>query len=144
MEEQTPEFAQVAQEFKEFIEKMRDPVVVGALLNKLSEERRSTNLLLKEIYGKFERLEARINELEQRLAIAGFRQAREEVLLSDVDEKLVEFVRKHARVCAEDVQRKFSYKGRNAASARLNALWKQGVLDKKFAGKTTYFEIALR
>ena len=126
------EFKQVAGEFKDFSEKMRDPLVVGALLNKLSEERRSTNLILREIHEKLERIEARLNAFE---GTEGDGQ-----LLSEVDEKLVAFIKARGRVCAEEVKKEFNYKGRNAASSRLNALWKQGVLEKKFAGKTAFFK----
>jgi len=35
-------------EFKEFREQMKNPLVVGAMLHKLSEEKASSNLVLKE------------------------------------------------------------------------------------------------
>ncbi len=140
------DFEQTASEFREYSEKMRDPLVVGALLNKLAEERRATNQLFMQISDKLELLGKRISEIEGKTVFqppaAATPQQRGEVLLSEIDEKLVAFVRKRGRACAEDVQKKFGYKGRNAASARLNALWKQGVLEKKLAGKTAYFEVS--
>ena len=44
------EFKKVAHEFREFDEQMKNPLVVGALLHKLSEERSSSNLLLKLVF----------------------------------------------------------------------------------------------
>jgi len=144
LDEQTAEFAAVAKEFTEFRQQMNNPVVVGALLNRLSEERRDTNLLFKEINAKLDKiavLEERIRELEAKLQSSKLEVRSEKPLsfLSDVDGKIMEFVSKAGKCCAEDLQREFNYKGRNAASSRLNALWKQGLLDKKYAGKTVFF-----
>ncbi|OIO27224.1 hypothetical protein AUJ14_00100 [Candidatus Micrarchaeota archaeon CG1_02_55_22] len=131
------EFSKVASEFKEFSEKMRDPLVVGTMLNKLSEERSSTNLLLKDIQAKLESMETKIARIEERLSQA----PETEKNVSDVDEKLLGFVRANERVCAQQVQGEFGYKNRNAASSRLNALWKQGILQKTHKGKTVYFTV---
>ena len=127
------EFQDVAKEFKKFDEQMRDPLVVGALLNKLTEERSSTNLILKEINAKLDRLEGRIRTLE------GGAPVREKVLLPEVDEQIIAFVKSKKQVCADDVQRELKYKGKNAASARLNSLFKQGLLEKRQVGKKVFF-----
>ena len=133
----TEEFKQVAEEFKEFNNKMRDPLVVGALLNKLAEERTSTNLLFKNLLQKIESLEAKISSLEKH-------SARVDPLptqLSQTDEKIMDFVKTAGKACAEELQKKLGYKGRNAASSRLNFLFKQGFLQKTYAGKTVYFKV---
>ena len=140
MVEESLEFQAVAKEFKAFNESMRDPLVVGALLNKLSEERRSTNLLLREIHEKLDRLSSRLEAMENRDSP---KEAIRETFLSEVDEKLMAFVKQSGRASAEQVQKSFGYKNRNAASARLNALFKQGVLSKKLAGRTAFFSITL-
>ncbi|HII39055.1 TPA: hypothetical protein HA318_03580, partial [Candidatus Micrarchaeota archaeon] len=49
MPDEQNEFAAVAGEFRKFSDEMKNPVVVGALLHRLSEERSSSNLVLKEI-----------------------------------------------------------------------------------------------
>ena len=130
------EFSKVASEFKEFSEKMRDPLVVGTMLNRLSEERSSTNLILKDIQAKLEAMETKIERIEERLS-----QTPDAKNVSDVDEKLLGFVRANERVCAQQVQGEFGYKNRNAASSRLNALWKQGMLQKTRKGNTVYFTV---
>ncbi len=129
------EFEQVSSEFQEFSSKMKNPLVVGALLNKLTEERQSTNLLLREINAKLEKIE----QLEKRLADIESGK-REKTLLPEVDKIIITFIEKKGAVCAEEVQAKFKYKGKNAASARLNRLCNLGLLKKIQVGKKVYFE----
>ena len=144
------EFASLASQFKQFQLQMKDPVVVGAMLNQLGEERRSTNELLKQINQKLDKifeLEARLKQMEAKIAASPAQaqspaSAANEMplqMLSSTDEKIIEFVKKAGRACASDLQKELNYKGKNAASSRLNALWKQGRLDKKYAGKVVYF-----
>jgi uncharacterized membrane protein len=142
------EFASVAGEFKEFSEKLHDPIVVGTLLWRLSEEKASSNLVLKEIQRKLEKLdelEARLKRVEKALQKEGHanpqRESEEEVLLPEVDEQIMSLVKTHKRVTASDVQKKLGYKGANAASARLNSLFKQRLLDKKQVGRKVFFTI---
>ena len=132
------EFEQVSQEFREFDAKMRDPLVVGALLHKLAEERQSTNLLFKNLLEKLESLEAKVASLEGKLVKTP---EVNEASLSETDEKIIAFVKARGKACAEELQKKFGYKGRNAASSRLNALFKQNLLAKTYAGKTVYFKM---
>jgi len=131
------EFTNVVKDFREVQESLKDPVFIATLLNKVSEERTSSNLVLKEINAKLDRLaalEQRIAKLEERLG-----PAREASALSEVDEEIMAFVKKAGTACAQDVQRALKYKGRNAASARLNALFRQGVLEKKRAGMKVFY-----
>jgi len=94
--------------------------------------------LLREIMKKLGGLERRLDGIESRLMPE---EKIEGDLLGDVDEKLVEFIKKNGKACAEEVQRGFNYKGKNAASARLNRLFSQGLLDKKQAGRRVYYFI---
>ena len=66
---------------------------------------------------------------------------RKEILLSNVDEQIVALMRARDMVCAEDVRAHFKYKGKNAASARLNRLYELGLLEKKQAGRAVYYKI---
>jgi len=132
MDNTTNEFKNVAADFRKMQEQFRDPVVIGALLNAVSEERTATNLILKEINAKLERMEARINALETRRTPDDF-------AIPEVDGGIYDFVKKKGAACAADVQKKFNYKGKNAASARLNGLCRQGLLEKKQVGKRVFF-----
>lgn len=134
------EFVNIVKEFKDFQTKFEDPVFIATLLHKLSEERSSSNLVLKEVNAKLDRLlalEARIASIEQKLGPSLLQQ---QVVLSPTDKKIVALAKKKP-VCAEDVREALKYKGKNAASARLNALVKKSVLHKKQVGKKVYFTI---
>jgi len=137
------EYQQVAKEFKEFDEQMRNPLVAGALLHKLSTERASSNLLLKQINEKLDRLmdlEARIASMEKKLEQKTAAPAKkEEALLPEVDEQILRFIQKKKAVCAAEVRQKFKYKGDNAACSRLNRLFDQGLLRKKQVGRKVFY-----
>lgn len=99
-------------------------VLVGIVYN-LTKEREKTNELLSELLERVKNLEPKRLE--------------EKTLLSKVDEEIVEYVKKIGKVCAADVQNNFNYKGKNAASSRLNRMYVRGVLEKKQAGRTVYY-----
>ena len=139
------EFEHVSQEFNELKAKFNDPLVIGTLLHRLSEERQSTNLLLREINAKLDKidqLERKIAQLENRSATVqnGTIQNQQSLLLPEVDQEIITFVKRKGAVCAEDVQGKFKYKGKNAASSRLNRLCALGVVKKTQVGKKVFFQ----
>lgn len=117
------------------LEKFKDPYVVGAMIHRLTEERKKTNKLLARLEAKFDKM------LELVEGSWGAR-ASEKVVeeLSNKDLSVLEFVKESKRVGAGDVQKHFKYRGKNAASARLNRLFKTGLLEKYRAGKQVYFK----
>ncbi|MFH1100195.1 MAG: hypothetical protein V1722_04920 [Candidatus Micrarchaeota archaeon] len=138
------EFDNVTAEFREFSSRMKDPIVVGTLLHKLTEERQSTNLLLREINAKLDKLgemEKKFSELEAKInKVNAQKVPAKSKMLPEVDEAIIAFIKSKSAVCAEDVQEEFKYKGKNAASARLNRLCSLGVLKKSQVGKRVFFE----
>ncbi len=113
------------------MEKFRDPIVLGEFLYRLLEERENTNRLLKNILQRLDSLEAKGISTEQ---------IRKEIpMLPKIDEQILEFVKESEKVTAEEVRKRFKYKGKNAASSRLNRLVKQNLLSKKQVGKKVYF-----
>ena len=141
MSDTAEEFERTAREYEELKQKLRDPVVLAELMHRLSEERSSSNLVLKEINAKLDRLlslEGRIDRIEEKL---GSRNASSSGV-SEVDGGILKFIGKKGRACAEEVQSRFSYKGRNGASSRLNGLCKLGILRKTQIGRKVYFEKA--
>lgn len=66
---------------------------------------------------------------------------RKEIMLSPIDEQIVSMIRAGGAVRAEDVRIKFKYRGKNAASSRMNRLWSMGVLEKQQAGREVYYKI---
>lgn len=140
------EFEKVTEEFKRFQEQVNNPVFIATLMHKLSEERSSTNLLFKELNVKLDRLlalEDRIKAMEakfgERAAIEQIPATRDAIILPEIDESIVKYVQSKGKVCAEQVQMKFKYKGTNAASSRLNRLTKEGILRKVQVGRKVFF-----
>lgn len=120
---------EIERDIQENVEKFRDPVILGEMIYKLLEERENTNRILKNLLIKIEGLEK-----QQAMPVK-----EEEPLLPEVDAKILEFVQETGKVTAENVRNKFKYKGKNAASARLNRLYELGLLRKKQVGKKVYF-----
>ena len=56
-----------------------------------------------------------------------------------MDEEIVRFVKEKLHVFAEEVRKKFGYKGKNAASARLSRMFDMGLLDKKQVGSAVLY-----
>ncbi|MFH1106433.1 MAG: hypothetical protein V1787_00905 [Candidatus Micrarchaeota archaeon] len=133
------ELKEAFDEFKEFREQMKNPLVIGAMLHRLGEEKASANLVLKEINAKLDRLlalESRIAALEGSMQAAS---ARPQDLLPEIDSEMLAFVRKRGKACAEEVQQHFHYRGTNAASSRLNRMAREGMLAKAQVGRKVYF-----
>ncbi len=110
-----------------------DPFVLATLIAALIEERRRTNRLLEEIRDALNRV----------ASAPAPTSAPEDVGLSEADERILQLVRERGMVCAEDVRRALGYKGLNAASARLNALYRQGLLKKIRKGRKVYYTLRL-
>lgn len=139
------------------LSKFRDPVIQGSLLFKLQQERENSNRLLKSILDTLEtrlaRMEERIGEMERKMGAtpqaassaphtsAISQNSAEDLLLPSVDSDIVSFIRSKGTVCAEDVRVHFRYKGKNAASSRLNHLFELGVLEKRQAGRVVYYKM---
>lgn len=127
-------------------EKLKDPIYVGGMISALKDERENTNRILKSIYAEIERmkslgegLDGRMSRLEELVGKAAMPAVASEMMLPKVDEQIVAFIKKKEKACAEDVQREFKYRGKNAASARLNRLYDGGVLNKQQAGRTVWY-----
>ncbi len=124
----SPRFREkISADLQQNLEKFRDPVVLGELVFQLLEERENTNRILKNILQRLEAMEKAPARPE------------EEPLIPELDEKIVDFVRRKGRATAEDVQAEFGYKGKNGASSRLNRLGMLGLLSKRQVGRKVYF-----
>ena len=125
------------------IQKLRDPVVLAAIMHTAATERESTNRLLKTLIekldAKFSEVDARLARIEQQSAAPMAAAGQEEVLLPSVDEEILKFVREKRHASAEEVRKRFGYKGRNAASARLSRMYDMGLLDKKQVGRAVLY-----
>lgn len=128
---------EIREDIEAHYQKFNDPVVLGEIMYKLLEERENTNRILKNILSKLESLEASGSiPKEEGKAI---RKEAESIMLPKIDEQILEFVKNNGKTTAENVRVRFKYKGKNAASARLNKLVGLNLLAKKQVGKRVYF-----
>jgi len=117
---------------------------LAILIKYLVDERERTNKELKELAEQIRKLEEVIAvepepvEEQEQQAVA----SAEPVPLSDVDAKVIEFIQIKGMVSAGELQQYMGYKGKNAASARLNLLYKRGLLDRFQLGHKVYFRYA--
>jgi len=136
------EFEELVGGISETTSQMNDAFAIGSMLYKIAQEKASTNLLIKDINAKFdllmnkmEKLESDINNLKTESIVEP------EANLSDRDNEVIEFIKNAGKVDAKTLQEKYDYKGRNAASARLSKLFKEGHLDKTYAGRKVYYKL---
>jgi predicted HTH transcriptional regulator len=115
------------------IDKFRDPVILGEMVFRLLEERENTNRLLKNILQKLESMEMKMG------AVPAMPTGVAEPLLPEIDEQIMRFVKEQGKATSEEVRVKFHYRGKNAASARLNRLCDMGLLQKQQVGKKVFF-----
>jgi hypothetical protein len=124
---------EVRSDLETHMDKFKDPVVLGELVYRLLEERENTNRLLKTLLQKLESLEMKMG------AASAAPTGVAETLLPEIDEQIMRFVKDTGKATAEEVRAKFKYRGKNAASARLNRLCDMGLLQKQQVGKKVFF-----
>lgn len=130
--------AEIKNDLEANMQKFNDPLVIGELLYKLLEERENTNRILKNILAKLEGIEK--NNLELSSGASQFETIdQKDILLAEIDTQIISYVKEIRNATAEDVRKKFNYKGTNAASARLSRLYEQGLLNKKQVGKKVFY-----
>lgn len=118
-----------------------------ALLKYMIDENKKTTMLLKgiaESIGKLEEaISSPIEEESGENEISTIPQTNaKEVPLSESDTKIIQAIQlsPHSMACAEDIKVKLGYKGKNGASARLNRLYKMGLLERYQLGKRVYYK----
>ena len=112
-------------------EQFKDNATIGLLLYRLAKERESSNRLFSEIISKLEKIAALLEKRPESREITN--------VISDIDQKILAHIQRCGKVDAEEIQSTFKYRGKNAASARLNALFEKGVLQKGRAGKKVFY-----
>ncbi|MDO8626895.1 MAG: hypothetical protein Q7K42_00385 [Candidatus Diapherotrites archaeon] len=128
-------------DMKEIMTLGENPVFLSMLLFKLSEERRKSNELLQTINEKYDRI---LTELKNRPASAKISKAFDENtihILPEQDQQIINLINHKGTTHAEEVQGALKYRGKNAASQRLNKLCRDGVLKKIQSGRKVLFTI---
>jgi len=140
------EFEEIVGNLSDTMKDMSDPMAIATMLFTLAEERKSSNLVIRDINAKFDSIlqklgdiSVRIQEMEEKAAQpTAIERVTSEI--SDRDKEIMEYVVQNKRVCAEDIQAKFQYRGSNAASARLSKLFKDNLLEKVYVGRKVYYQ----
>jgi hypothetical protein len=116
-------------------EQFKDPMAIGLLVYRLAQERKTGNQLFREIVARLDKIATLLEKGRVSPEVSEAVKAE----LSDVDAKLLTHIQRCGKVDAEQVQVAFGYKGKNAASARLNLLYQRGILQKGRAGKKVLY-----
>jgi len=111
-------------------EQFKDNATIGLLLYRLAKEREASNAMFKQISEQLEKIASLLQKgsTEQVKSI-----------ISDIDQKILAHIQRNGKVDAEGIQSIFQYRGKNAASARLNDLYEKGLLKKGRAGKKVFY-----
>jgi len=134
----SPKFAELTLDLKEVFEQSSNPMFVAALLFKLAEERERTNKILEQINDKYDKMMFElktkgIESAEQTMQKPVFE------VLPEQDQKIIRAAEAGNGLTAEAIRELVGYKGKNAASQRLNKLYREGYLKKIQSGKRVLY-----
>ena len=135
--EHKKEFEELVGSLSQSTTQMQDPVAIGLMLFQIAEERKSTNLIIKDLNAKIDGLVNKLDELEKQTHDVP---QQNKFSMSERDLEVLQYVKEHGRVCADELMDKFKYKGKNAGSARLSRLFHEGRLEKEYAGRKVYYK----
>ncbi len=115
-----------------------------ALLKYMIDENRKTTILLKGIFSNLENLSSELRqdnyEEPEAQAKQDERQPIKEVPISEIDTGIIQLIQVKGMACADDIKSRLGYRGRNAASARLNNLYRLGILKRYQIGHKVYYK----
>lgn len=118
------------------------------LVKYLMDENRKTTMLLRNISENLARLETDLNATyeeenpkpEQYVQQPSGEKLVRELPISGLDARIIQTIQVMGMACADDIKSKMNYRGRNAASARLNRLYKQGILERYQLGHKVFYK----
>ncbi|HLC36726.1 MAG TPA: BlaI/MecI/CopY family transcriptional regulator [archaeon] len=132
-------FNDLTLDIQEIMNLSSNPAFLSLLLFKLTEERKRTNDLLDRLNKKYDSLV----EMMQKKGFHGMHQhvsdGSKVNILSEQDQQIMNLVQNKGAVSALEVQSALGYKGKNAASQRLNKLYREGYLKKAQSGKKVLY-----
>ncbi|MDD5147900.1 MAG: hypothetical protein PHH08_00375 [Candidatus ainarchaeum sp.] len=148
----SPKFNDLSLDIQEILEYSKNPMFIAVLLYKLSQEREKTNQMLEKINEKFDSIMLRLKTgtMQEQSLPQVFPQAGEGLEFSEQcmvplkalpehDQLIVHLAFEKGQISADDIKKELGYKGKNAASQRLNKLVKEGHLKKIQAGRKVVF-----
>jgi hypothetical protein len=119
------------------------------LLKYMIDQNKRTTMLLGTISDALSRVEGEVSHIEYEEAQKQQSQhenpaaePKKQIAVSSVDKSILQLIQlsQDGMACADDIKRKMNYKGRNAASARLNRLHTLGLLERYQVGKNVYYK----
>ena len=138
LEKISPKFAEESLSINEILSISDDPKVIAALLFKLVQEREKTNKMLENINDKYDQIMFELKTKVMQKEPVEDKKMQFEVL-PEQDQIILEFAEKQGGCGANDIQAIMHYKGLNAASQRLNKLYKEGFLKKVQSGRKVLY-----
>ncbi|MDD5163850.1 MAG: hypothetical protein PHD95_06640 [Candidatus ainarchaeum sp.] len=147
----SPKFNEMTFDIQEILEYSKNPMFIAVLLFKLSQEREKTNQMLEKINEKFDSIMLRLKTAPQEQVLPSqFSQPQIGMdfsehgivplkALPENDQLIVHLAFEKGQISADDIKKELGYKGKNAASQRLNKLVKEGHLSKIQAGRKVVF-----
>lgn len=131
----SPKFNEATSDIREIAKQCNDPFFISLLLFKLAEEREKTNKILSELNEKFDRVFRESNKTTQESTDS---KSRIEIL-PEKDQRILDFVEQHGMAEAKQIMKMLDYNGKNAASQRLNKLYREGHLRKVRSGRKVFY-----
>ena len=151
----SPKFNDMTLDIQEVFEHSKNPMFVAALLFKLSQEREKTNQILEKINEKFDSIMLRLKtstvpSMQEQMfpqpvgsPAMGMDFSDQNPVplkaLPEHDQLIVHLAFERGQVSADEIKKELGYKGKNAASQRLNKLFKEGHLKKIQAGRKVVY-----
>jgi len=122
-----------------------------SLVKYLVDENKKTTLVLQSLADGISRLEGELfagesaDESVDSSTDAKMHEVQEahlpkELPISDLDAKILQVIQRKGMACADDIKAQLNYKGRNAATARLTKLYKQGLLTRYQLGHKVFYK----
>ncbi|MBN2067738.1 MAG: hypothetical protein JW744_04685 [Candidatus Diapherotrites archaeon] len=137
----SPKFNELSLDIQEVSKYSKNPIFLATLLFKLAEEREKTNKMLADIFDKFDSIMLNLKTGQTPFAKESMpvQENKHDVSLAEQDQIIMHLARANGQVTADLVKAELGYKGKNAASQRLNRLFKDGHLRKTQAGRKVLY-----
>lgn len=137
------EFKNLTAELSQAVHEIQDPVAIATMLYSIAEEKKSSNLVVRDINSKLDNIASKLEQLSKTLEKFNKYLENKDITpnreISERDREVINFVKERKKISAKDLQDKLKYRGRNAASARLSKLFKEGLLEKTYVGREVYY-----
>jgi predicted HTH transcriptional regulator len=140
----SPKFHELSLDIQEVYKHSKDPMFLAVLLFKLAEEREKTNRILEKLFDKYDEIMLRlktagVSSNEASLTPTPQPEDLSTRILPEQDQMIMHLAATRGQITADDVRAELGYKRANAASQRLNKLFKDGHLRKVQSGRKVLY-----